>query len=44
MVEVRGNLLTTAGQRVDIATELLDLPTPALQSVGLTRKGALRHA
>jgi hypothetical protein len=44
MIEVRSNLLTTAGQRAGIAKELPDLPTPVLPAVGLAGKGALQHA
>ena len=44
MIEVRSNLLTTAGQPVGIAKELPVLPASALQAVGLAGKGALQHA
>jgi len=44
MIEVRSNLLTTAGQRAGIAKELPVLPASALQAVGLAGKGALQHA
>jgi hypothetical protein len=44
MIEVRSNLLTTAGQRAGVAKGLPVLPTTALQAVDLARKGALRHA